>query len=66
MAITNGIFVDDSSNHVAHSARSALLQANPSFHDWATFSMDADALSAFSMVDADKKWPGSVDVSDSF
>ncbi|KAJ5166851.1 uncharacterized protein N7482_005632 [Penicillium canariense] len=61
MAITNGLFVEESPNNLAHSARSALLQTNPSFHDWASFSMDAGALCAFFMVDADRKWPDLVD-----
>ena len=37
MAVTNGLFIEEPPNHIAHFARSELLQTNPSLHDWASF-----------------------------
>lgn len=57
MAMTNGLFVESSSQFISHSATSALLHTDQDFHDWAIFMCDISAPTAASMAEAHKRWP---------
>ncbi|KAJ5948878.1 hypothetical protein N7454_002185 [Penicillium verhagenii] len=61
MAMTDGLFVESPPQHIAHSATSASIQANPGFHDWAVFNSDISAPTALAMVDAHEKWKDTFD-----
>lgn len=61
MAMTSNLFCEPAVNSIAHSATSALLVTNPSFHDWAVFMSEASVPAAGKLVEASEKWPGSVE-----
>ena len=60
MAITNNLFSETSPNNISHSATSALLITDPSFHDWAVVMCELSAPTAAKYLEATKKWPDSV------
>ncbi|KAB8236672.1 hypothetical protein ETB97_008923 [Aspergillus alliaceus] len=61
MAITNGLFVENPPQHLAHSSTSALLRNDADFHDWAVIMTDLSFPTAYSMVEAHERWPNSLE-----
>ncbi|KAE8141739.1 S-adenosyl-L-methionine-dependent methyltransferase [Aspergillus pseudotamarii] len=61
MAMTSGLFLESPSQHVSHSATSALLRNDADFHDWAVTMSDLSVPAAFAMVEAHERWPDSVE-----
>ncbi|KAM3429292.1 hypothetical protein NHJ13734_008232 [Beauveria thailandica] len=61
MAMTNGLFIEEPKQHIAHSATSAVLQTNVAFHDWAIFNSNVSAQTALAMTDAHLKWQDTLD-----
>ncbi|KAE8373993.1 S-adenosyl-L-methionine-dependent methyltransferase [Aspergillus bertholletiae] len=59
MAMTNGLFLESPSQHLTHSATSALLRNDADFHDWAVIMSDLSFPTAFAMVEAHERWPDS-------
>jgi 6-hydroxytryprostatin B O-methyltransferase len=64
MAMTNNLFSELSPNTISHSATSALLVTDPSFHDWAVVMCELSAPTAAKYVEATTKWPNSVAINE--
>ncbi|KAM0545987.1 hypothetical protein ACHAPJ_011099 [Fusarium lateritium] len=61
MAMTSGLFVEPTSEHIAHSATSALLRTSENFGGWAVFMSNISAPTAAAMVEAHRRWPTDMD-----
>jgi 6-hydroxytryprostatin B O-methyltransferase len=59
MAMTSHLFCEPSPGNIAHTATSAMLVTNTSFHDWASFMTEVSVPSCSRLVEASERWPGS-------
>jgi 6-hydroxytryprostatin B O-methyltransferase len=57
MAMTTGLFLEQTPQHVAHSATSALFSTNEDYHNWAVYATDVSAPVAAAMTEAHERWP---------
>ena len=60
MAITSNLLCEPSLDSVSHSATSAMLIENPSFHDVAVWITEMTVPTAAKLVEASERWPQSV------
>ncbi|ORY59300.1 putative O-methyltransferase [Pseudomassariella vexata] len=57
MAMTTGLFLEQTPQQISHSATSALFATNEDYHNWAVYATDVSAPVAAGMVEAHKRWP---------
>ena len=60
MVMPSNVFCEPEPNFIAHTATSALLVTNHSFHQWAEFMAEGSAPAASRLVEASEAWPDSV------
>lgn len=59
MAMTSNVLCETADKRLAHTAASAMFVNDSNMMDWARFMCEASVPTAFSMVEATERWPGS-------